>query len=45
MCVDEKGKQTFLQHLPVPVGHILKSFEVVTIPVLKLKTHAHADFL
>ena len=26
--------QTFLQHLPVPVRHVAKSFKVVTIPVL-----------
>ena len=33
MCTNEKAKQTFLQHLPVPVRHVIKSLEVVKIPV------------
>ena len=28
MCTNEKAKQTFL---PVPLGHVVKSFKVVTI--------------
>ena len=27
-----------IQHLPVPVQHVVKSFEVVIIPVLMFKT-------
>ena len=38
MCTNEKAKQTFLKQLPVPVGHVVKSSKVVTIPVLMLKT-------
>ena len=38
MCTNEKAKQTFLQQRPVPVGHVVKSPKVVTIPVLMLKT-------
>ena len=45
MCTNEKAKQTFIQHLPVPVQLIVKSFEVVIVPVLMLKIHAHVDFL
>ena len=33
----------FLLHLPVPVRHVVKSFEVVIIPFNMLKTHASAD--
>ena len=36
MFTNEKAKQTFFQHLIVPIWHI--------IWVLLLKTHAHADF-
>ena len=45
ICINEKAKQTFLQHLPVPVQLIVKSFEVLIVPFLKLKIHVHADFL
>ena len=45
MCTNENAKQTFLQHQPVPVQQVVKSFKVVIIPVYMLKTHAHADFL
>ena len=45
MCTNEKAKQTFTQHLPVPIWHVVKSFEVVIIPAVMLKTHARADFL
>ena len=31
MCTNEKVKQTFLQHLPVPVQQVVKSFKVVII--------------
>ena len=34
MFTNEKADQTFLQHLIVPVWHLLKSFEVVIIQVL-----------
>ena len=40
MWANEKSKQIFLQHPPVPVRHVAKSFEVVIIPVLMLKTYA-----
>ena len=40
MCTNEKVK-----HLPVPVWHVVKSFEVVMIPLLILKTHVHVDYL
>ena len=33
MCTNEKVKQTFLQHLPVPVQQVVKSFKVVIILV------------
>ena len=33
MCTNEKAKQTFLQHLPVPIWLVVKSFEVAIIPV------------
>ena len=36
-CSNEKARQTFLQKLPVSV------WRVVIIPVLMMKTHAHAD--
>ena len=40
MCTYEKAMQTFLQHLPVPVWHVAKSFKVVTIPFLYVEnTH------
>ena len=29
MCTNEKAMQTFLQHLPVPLWHVVKSSEVV----------------
>ena len=32
MCTDENNKQTFLQHLPVPLWHVVKSFELVINP-------------
>ena len=38
-CVREKAKKNILQYLPVPVQHVVKSFEVVTIVVLRFKTH------
>ena len=38
-CVREKAKKNSLQYLPVPVQHVVKSFEVVTIVVLRFKTH------
>ena len=31
MCNNEKAKQTFLQHLPVSLWHVVKLFEVVII--------------
>ena len=34
MCSNEKAKQTFLQHLPVPLWHVVKSFKVDIIPYL-----------
>ena len=34
MCTNEKAKQNFLQNLPVPARHIIKSFKVVVISVL-----------
>ena len=40
MWANEKSEQIFLQHPPVPVRHVAKSFEVVIIPVLMLKTYA-----
>ena len=32
MCTNEKAKQTFLQHLPVPLWQVVKSFKVVITP-------------
>ena len=29
MCTNEKANQTFLQHLPVPVQQVVKSFKGV----------------
>ena len=29
MFTNEKAKQNFLQHLPVPLRHVVESFEVV----------------
>ena len=37
MYTNEKAKQTFLQHLPVPVWLVVKSFEVAKILVLYVK--------
>ena len=34
MLTNEKAKQTFSQDLPVPVLHVVKSFEVVIVLVL-----------
>ena len=34
MCTNEKAMQTFLQHLPVPLWRVVKSFEVSIIPGL-----------
>ena len=31
MCTNEKAEQTFLEHLPVPLWHVVKSFKVVII--------------
>ena len=46
MYINENVKQTFLQHLPVPVQQVVKSLKVVIIPVLYIKnTHTYADFL
>ena len=45
MCGDKKVKQTFLRYLPVPIWQVVKSFEILIIPVLYVKTHMHADFL
>ena len=40
MCTNEKVKQTFLQHLPVPVQQVVKSFKVVIIIFLTNKARA-----
>mgnify|MGYP006897943737 CR=1 FL=1 len=40
MWTNEKAKQIFLQHLPVPVWHIVKSFDLAMIPVLYAETYA-----
>ena len=42
-CSNEKARQTFLQKLPVSVWRVVNLFKVVIIPVLMMKTHAHAD--
>ena len=34
MCINEKAKQTFLQHLPVRIQQVIKSFGIVIIPLL-----------
>ena len=45
MCTNEKAMQTFSQHLPVPVWQVVRSFEIVMISVLILKTHMHIHYL
>ena len=45
MGTDEKAKQTFLQHLPVPVQHVVKSYEVVVIPVSYVENPCTCRFL
>ena len=37
MCTNEKAWQIFLQHLPVPIRHVVKSFE-------KIMCHTSARF-
>ena len=37
MCINDKAMQTFLQNLPVPVWHIVKSSGVVITLVFMLK--------
>ena len=37
MCLNEKAEPTFLQHPPVPLWHVVKSFEVVIILDLHLE--------
>ena len=44
MFTNEKAKQTFLQHLPVPVQQVVKSFEVVIIPVLYVENMCTSRF-
>ena len=44
MCSNEKAKQTFLQHLPVPVWQVAKSFEVVKISVLDVENTSTCRF-
>ena len=44
MCTSEKAKQTFLQHLPVPVQQVVKLFEVVIILVLHVKNTCTCRF-
>ena len=44
VCTNEKVKQTFLQHLPVPVQQVVKSFKVVIIPVLYVEKTATCRF-
>ena len=44
MCTKEKAKQTFLQNLPVPAQHIIKSFKVVIIPVLYIENTCTCRF-
>ena len=41
-CILTKKRR---KHFLKPVRHIVKSFEVVLITDLMLKTHMHADFL
>ena len=44
MCTNEKVKQTFLQHLPVPVQQVV--IQSSHNPgFYMLKTNTHADFL
>ena len=43
MCTNDKPTQTFLQHLPVPVRHIVKSSGVVITPVFMLKKKKHTS--
>ena len=46
MCANERAKQPFfLQHMPVAIWHVIKSFVVVIIPDSYVKTNVHADFL
>ena len=45
MGTDEKAKQTFLKHLPVPVQHVVKSYEVVVIPVSYVENPCTCRFL
>ena len=44
MCTNENAKQTFLQHLPVPVQQVVKSFKVVIIPVLYVENTCRCRF-
>ena len=44
MCTNEKVNQTFLQHPPVPVQQVVKSFKVVIIPVLYVEKTATCRF-
>ena len=36
MWTNEKAEQIFLEYLPVPVRHVVKSFEVVIIQVQEI---------
>ena len=44
MYTNEKAMQTFFQHLPVPVRHVVKSFEVVIILVLYVENKCKCRF-
>ena len=38
MCTNEKANQTFLQNLPLPLGQVVKSFELVVVLGLYIKS-------
>ena len=38
MCTNEKANQTFLQHLPLPLWQVVKSFELVVVLGLYIKS-------
>ena len=44
MCTNEKAMQIFLKHLPILVQHVVKSFEVVIIPVLYVENTCTCRF-
>ena len=44
MCTNEKAMEIFLKHLPILEQHVVKSFEVVIIPVLYVENTCTCRF-